>query len=149
MTIKIISVGNKPSPDILAIITNYTKRLPHTVSVTWQFLKHADGDAKSSKQQESENILRAIHPKDYVILLDETGKQLSSEELSKTLFTNGTDIVFIIGGAYGVTESVFRRAQFVWSLSKLVFPHQLVRILLSEQIYRAYTISINHPYHHS
>lgn len=149
MTIKIITVGNKPSLEIQAIITDYTRRLPRNISVTWVIQKHSDGDAKSSKQQESENILRAISPKELVILLDETGKQLSSEELSKTLFTNNTDIVFVIGGAYGVTKSVFERAQMVWSLSMLVFPHQLVRIILSEQIYRAYTISINHPYHHS
>jgi 23S rRNA (pseudouridine1915-N3)-methyltransferase len=149
MSIKIITIGNKPSPEIQAIITDYTRRLPRNISVTWVIQKHSDGDVKSSKQQESENILRAINDKDFVILLDETGKQLSSEELSKTIFTSNSDIVFIIGGAYGVTKSVFERAQLVWSLSKLVFPHQLVRVILSEQIYRAYTISIGHPYHHS
>lgn len=149
MTIKIISVGNKSSPEVQAIITDYTRRLPRNISVTWLLLKHADGDAKSSKQQESENILRAIDSKDLVILLDETGKQFSSEEFSKSIFSINSNVVFIIGGAYGVTESVFARAQIVWSLSKLVFPHQLVRSILSEQIYRAYTISIGHPYHHS
>lgn len=149
MTIKIISVGNKSSPEVQAIITDYIRRLPRNISVTWLLLKHADGDVKSSKQQESENILRAIDPRDFVVLLDETGKQFSSEEFSKSIFTASSDVVFIIGGAYGVTESVFARAQIVWSLSRLVFPHQLVRILLSEQIYRAYTISVSHPYHHS
>lgn len=149
MTIKIISVGNKPSPELLDNITNYIKRLPRTISVTWQFPKHAVGDAISSKQQESESILRALGPKDFVILLDETGKQMTSLELSKLLFTNNYDIVFIIGGAFGVTKAVRSRAQIVWSLSKLVFPHQLVRLILSEQLYRAYTISVNHPYHHS
>jgi len=149
MSIKIISVGNKSSPEVQAIITDYTRRLPRNISVTWLTLKHADGDAKSSKQQESENILRAINSKDFVVLLDETGKQFTSEEFSKILSTENSDIVLIIGGAYGVNESVFNRAQIVWSLSKLVFPHQLVRVILSEQIYRAYTISINHPYHHS
>jgi 23S rRNA (pseudouridine1915-N3)-methyltransferase len=149
MSIKIITVGNKPSPELLALITDYTKRLPRTFTVTWQYLKHADGDAMSSKLQESENILRAINAKDYVILLDENGKQMSSTELSKTVYTKTKEIVFIVGGAYGVSESVQKRANIVWSLSKLVFPHQLVRLILSEQIYRAYTISINHPYHHS
>lgn len=149
MTIKIISVGNKPSPELLASISSYTKRLPRNVSVTWQYLKHAEGDAKSSKQQESENILRVIGPKDFVILLDKTGKQLTSEELSNIAFNNHSDIVFVIGGAYGVSESVQARADLVWSLSKLVFPHQLVRLILSEQLYRAYTISVNHPYHHA
>ncbi len=149
MTIKIISVGNKSSPGVQAIITDYTRRMPRNISVTWIIQKHSDGDVKSSKQQESENILRAIDPKDFVVLLDETGKQFSSEDFSSTIFSANSDLVFVIGGAYGVTEAVFERAQIVWSLSMLVFPHQLVRILLSEQIYRAYTISIGHPYHHS
>jgi 23S rRNA (pseudouridine1915-N3)-methyltransferase len=149
MTIKIITVGNKPSPEIQTIIADYTRRLPRNISITWVVQKHSDGDVKSSKQQESENILRAVAPNDFVILLDETGKQLASVQLSEMIFTKNVDVVFVIGGAYGVTQSVFERAQMVWSLSMLVFPHQLVRVILSEQIYRAYTISIGHPYHHS
>jgi len=149
MSIKIITVGNKLSSETLTIITNYTRRLPRNISVTWVVQKHADGDVASSKQQESDNILRAIKPDDFVILLDETGKQFTSVELSEIIFKDNSNLVFIIGGSYGVAELVFSRAQITWSLSKLVFPHQLVRILLSEQIYRAYTISVGHPYHHS
>jgi 23S rRNA (pseudouridine1915-N3)-methyltransferase len=149
MTIKIVSVGTKPSPEITGLITDYTKRLPRTILVTWQYLKHANtGDVISSKQQESESILRTLSPSDYVILLDENGSLISSAKLSKVVFDTPNNIVFIIGGAYGVSDSVLKRANFVWSLSTLVFPHQIVRLLLSEQLYRAYTISINHPYHH-
>lgn len=91
--------------------------------------------------------------KDFVILLDEHGKELSSPELAqfieKRCMDSGKRIVFVIGGAYGVEQSVKDRADFTWSLSKLVFPHELVRIILSEQIYRACTIIKNESYHHA
>ena len=150
MTIKIISVGNKPSPELAGFINSYTKRLPRNISTNWLYLKHAiANDTKSSKQQESENILKSISESDYVILLDESGHQFTSNKLSEKIFGSSKNIVFVIGGAYGVDDNVTTRANFVWSLSELVFPHQIVRLLLSEQIYRAYAISINHPYHHS
>jgi 23S rRNA (pseudouridine1915-N3)-methyltransferase len=150
MIIKIVSVGTKPSKEIAGFIADYTKRLPRTVSVNWLYLKHANtGDVTTSKQQESESILRVVLPKDKVILLDERGLQYTSEKFSEIVFRSSQNITFIIGGAYGVTEQVKKRADITWSLSSLVFPHQIVRLLLSEQLYRAYTISVNHPYHHS
>lgn len=91
--------------------------------------------------------------KDFVVLLDETGKELSSPELAqfieKRCMDSGKRIVFIIGGAYGVEQQVKDRADFIWSLSKLVFPHELVRLILAEQIYRACTIIKNESYHHA
>lgn len=91
--------------------------------------------------------------KDFVILLDEHGKELSSPELAqfieKRCMDSGKRIVFVIGGAYGVEQSVKDRADFTWSLSKLIFPHELVRLILSEQIYRACTIIKNESYHHA
>lgn len=150
MIIKILSVGSKPSQEISSLISDYTKRLPRPVSVTWKYLKHAkQNDVSTSKLQESENILRAIDKSDYVILLDETGKNINSEKLSRLLFENNKSVVFVIGGAYGVSDVIKNRADFVWSLSELVFPHQIVRLILSEQIYRAHSISVSHPYHHS
>ena len=150
MIIKIVTVGSKPSLEISSLITDYTKRLPRTVSVTWEYLKHAKQvDVNNSKLQESESILRTIKQEDFVILLDETGTNINSNKLSKLLFENNKNIVFIIGGAYGVSDSVRQRSDFIWSLSNLVFPHQIVRLVLAEQIYRAHTININHPYHHS
>lgn len=150
MTIKILSVGSKPSQDISSIISDYQKRLPRNISIVWQYLKSSNtGDVNTSKQQDSESILRAIKDSEKVILLDEIGKNITSEELSSQVFSDRQNIVFIIGGSYGVNQDVFKRADFVWSLSKLVFPHQLVRAVLMEQIYRAYSISINHPYHHN
>lgn len=90
-----------------------------------------------------------LKPHDFVILLDERGRNLNSPELSR-LILDHTDqhIVIIIGGAYGVTETLHRRADIVWSLSRLVFPHQLVRLMLAEQLYRTQEIARGGSYHH-
>ena len=102
-----------------------------------------------AKNAESEQILARIKPDDYVILLDETGQLLSSPELATRLEAQrGQAIVCIIGGAYGVNQAVKQRANLIWSLSKLVFPHQIVRLILIEQLYRAQCIINHHPYHH-
>ncbi len=91
--------------------------------------------------------------KDFVILLDETGKELSSPELAqfieKRCMDSGKRVVFVVGGAYGATQEMKDRADFTWALSKLVFPHEIVRIILSEQVYRACTIIRNEKYHHA
>ncbi len=149
MTIKIITVGSKSSTTHQSLIDDYSKRFPRNISVTWHYIKHGAGDQSSSITQESETILKTINKKAKVILLDETGVQISSPQLSRKLFVDSQDITFIVGGAHGVSEEVKARADYVWSLSNLVFPHQLVRLILAEQLYRAYTISINHPYHHT
>ena len=88
-----------------------------------------------------------------MILLDENGKIMSSPELSETLrkpLENGRDVVLVIGGAFGhFSDEILARANTVWSLSKLVFPHQICRLIVSEQIYRAQEIALGHPYHHA
>ena len=85
-------------------------------------------------------------------MLDERGKNLQSEELAKVLQKRNNDstkqVIFLIGGAFGVSDEVIKRANFKWSLSNLVFPHQLVRLILAEQVYRACTINKNEKYHH-
>ena len=88
-----------------------------------------------------------IKPSDYVILLDERGRQLTSPEFSDALVDRG-NVVIVIGGAYGVNEALRSRANLMVSLSKMVFPHQLVRLILIEQVYRAQAIHEHHPYHH-
>jgi len=148
MNILILSVGAKPKLETATLMNDFVKRLPKHIHVNWQFLKHGNGSPSTSKQQEAEYILRAIPAKSTVILLDENGKQLSSPGLSKQVFEKGTDVVFIIGGAYGVSGKVVSKADFVWSLGKLVYPHQLVRIIIAEQLYRAHSIFTGHPYHH-
>ena len=104
------------------------------------------------RRKEADTILDWLDKDDYLVLLDEKGKSLSSEGLATFLQTRANEstkkIVFLIGGAFGVDEKVKKRAQFVWSLSSLVFPHQLVRLILAEQLYRAATIIRNEKYHH-
>ncbi len=150
MTIQIISVGARPKPETASFIHDFLKRLPKHVRINWTFIAHGAGDPDISKRQESESILRKVtKPQQYVILLDENGAQVSSPELAKIVFSDAQrEIVFVIGGAYGVTQTIRDRADMVWSLGKLVYPHQLVRVILAEQLYRAYCISIGHPYHH-
>jgi 23S rRNA (pseudouridine1915-N3)-methyltransferase len=105
------------------------------------------------KMEEGKIILSKLQTSDQLILLDERGKQISSPDLANliTLKANQatSHLVFLIGGAYGVSDPVVTRAQFTWSLSPLVFPHMLVRLILAEQIYRACTIIRHEKYHHS
>lgn len=149
MHIQIISVGTKPRPELQTLITTYSSRLPRSVQVDWTFIKHGSGDALTSMQQEAEKILKSIPQKAHIVLLDETGNQLSSVKFSERLFSSSKDTCFIIGGAYGVTDEVKKQADSVLSLSSLVLPHQLVRLVLIEQIYRAHCIATGHPYHHA
>jgi 23S rRNA (pseudouridine1915-N3)-methyltransferase len=104
------------------------------------------------KKKEAETILQWLRPEDYLVVLDEKGKQLSSEALAQFLQTRSNEssknIVFLIGGAFGLDNQVLSKAKFTWSLSSLTFPHQLVRLILAEQIYRACTILRNEKYHH-
>lgn len=149
MRITIITVGQKPPAAIAGLIDTYLRRLPAKLSVDWVYCPHADGNPTHSKQKESENILNVIPDKAYVILFDETGKNLTSQEFSHTLFDTARDKALIIGGAYGVSVAVAQRADIIVSISRFVFPHQLVRLMVAEQLYRAYTISVQHPYHHA
>ena len=105
------------------------------------------------KKKEGETILSFLAKDDYLVLLDERGKQFSSEELAAFIQQRANEstrnIIFLIGGAYGVSDAVMKRANHTWSFSKLVFPHQLVRLMLAEQVYRACSINRNEKYHHS
>ena len=104
------------------------------------------------KKKEGEIILQLVEKSDYLVVLDERGQQLGSEELAEFINARTNEsvkkLIFLIGGAYGLDESVLRIAKFKWSLSKLTFPHQLVRLVLAEQLYRSFTIMRNEKYHH-
>jgi len=104
------------------------------------------------RKKEAAVLLAWLQPDDYLVLLDERGKELSSIDLAdflqKKANTGLKKMIFLIGGAFGVDATVQQRAQYTWSLSKLVFPHQLVRLILAEQLYRAGTILKNEKYHH-
>lgn len=148
--IRIICVGKKHESWVSEGIERYQKRLKKPFDVEWVLLPHSAFEGDRARQEESERILSRLDDSSHVILLDERGKNLDSPALSEYISRAvAQTTVVIIGGAYGVDERVHARAQLVWSLSKLVFPHQLVRLILAEQIYRAQAIADNHPYHHS
>jgi len=151
MSIRILAVGKKHESWVLEGIARYEKRLHSPFLLEWVLLPHSAREGQAARLEESQRILQRLEPSDYVVLLDETGKNIDSPTLSTLLtiqLNASKHIVIIIGGAYGVDETIHARADFVWSLSKLVFPHQLVRLILTEQLYRAQEITSGNPYHH-
>lgn len=151
MPIKILAVGKKHESWVAEGIERYQKRLRSPFLLEWVLLPHSNFEGDRARQEESERILSRLNSEDYVVLLDERGKMIDSPRLSTLLIEQlhaSQTVVFIIGGAYGVDSSVHTRANFVWSLSPLVFPHQLVRLTLMEQLYRAQQIELGSAYHH-
>lgn len=151
------SVGKTHESYIKEGVKLFTDRLQHYFKTEWTLLPVPKSTGMLSemdlRRKEAEMILDWLEKDDYLVLLDENGKSLSSEGLAAFLQTRANEstkrVVFLIGGAYGVDEMIKKRANFCWSLSTLVFPHQLVRLILAEQLYRAATILRNEKYHHS
>lgn len=151
MPIRIIAIGKKHESWVSEGIERYQKRLKKPFDVEWVILPHSSLDGVLARQDESKRILSHLNANDYVVLLDERGRNVTSPNFSKRLVSildTSCPIVIIIGGAYGVDETIMRRGNFIWSLSGLVFPHQLVRLLLTEQLYRAQEIAGGRAYHH-
>ena len=151
MTLTIISIGKRHEDWVKDGIKRYEERLRQPFDVKWGIRPHSSLEGQQAREEVSERLLKRLQPDAHVILLDERGKNIDSPTLSGLLsqaLTFGKKITIIIGGAYGVNEAVHARANFTWSLSKLVFPHQLVRLLLIEQIYRAQQIDKGSSYHH-
>jgi 23S rRNA (pseudouridine1915-N3)-methyltransferase len=157
MNIEIWSVGKENESFIDEGIRYYFQKTkpynPVELVIIQPSKKTATTDIERTKQQEEELILKRLQPNHYLVLLDERGKQLNSVQWSQQfqqLMNQGTKtLVLLIGGAFGVTDNVRKQARQCWSLSSLVFPHQLVRLMLAEQVYRAFSILHNSPYHHS
>lgn len=148
----LVSVGKRHDPALAAAIDDYTHRLQKLVETEWLLIAPSGAEEPVARRTESLQILEKLKPGDFVVLLDERGKQLSSEALAaqyESWQQSGKRLVFVIGGAYGVDDPLFQRADFSWSLSQHVFPHQIARLLLVEQLYRAQMITRNHPYHHT
>lgn len=151
MPIRIIAIGKKHENWVLQGIERYEKRLKSPFSCMWQFLPHSSRSDTAAREEESARMLERLKPDDFVVLLDERGILYDSPGISRLLLAplqRSQNIVIVIGGAYGVNLAVHERANVVWSLSPLVFPHQLVRLLLVEQLYRAQEIASGRPYHH-
>ena len=151
MSIRILAIGKKHEAWVADGIERYQKRLKQPFLAEWVLLPHSPADGLSARQDESGRILSRLSAHDYVVLLDERGKMLDSPGLARTLqaqLNHSRPVTIIIGGAYGVDDTVHARADLVWSLSPLVLPHQLVRLVLIEQLYRAQEITAGNPYHH-
>lgn len=156
MKIQFWSIGKANESHVEEGIQLFTKRIANYYPVQWQIISTPKNAAVMSevdlKQKEGETILSLLKKEDYLILLDERGKQLSSEGLAEFIQQRANEsqknIIFLIGGAFGVSKEVMDRANYKWSLSQLVFPHQMVRMLLAEQVYRACSINRNEKYHH-
>ena len=157
MKIQFWSVGKAHESHVKEGIELFTKRISHYFSVEWLIIPMPKNAATLSetdlKIKEGEIITSSLKKEDYLVVLDERGKQLNSEGLAAFIQQRANEseknIIFLIGGAYGVSEDILKRANYKWSLSQLVFPHQLVRLILAEQVYRACTIMRNEKYHHS
>lgn len=147
MKIVIISPGKKHSPELRDAITEFETRLRSALPVEWMF------PSPGTREEEGKAIVKAILPTDVVIVLDEHGKDISSPELADVLsdqLQEGTKrLVFVIGGAFGIQDFVKERANYTYRLSSLVFPHMLVRLILIEQLYRAWSIRSGGKYHHA
>lgn len=156
MKITLLTVGKTDKDWVKQGLDIYTSRLKHYIPfsiVEIPELKNVSALTKDQiKAREGELIMKNIRPSDDVILLDERGREYSSVEFAKLISDKiacvGKDIVFIIGGAYGFSETVYKRADSKISLSRMTFSHQMVRAIFAEQIYRAFTIMRGEPYHH-
>ena len=156
MNIKLIAIGKTDSAALQQLISTYEKRLVRYINFELQLLP----DIKNSKSlteelqkiKEGEFILSNVESSQYLILLDERGKEYTSvtfaDELQKKMNTSIKQLTFVIGGPYGFSQEVYNRANGKLSLSKLTFSHQMIRLFFIEQLYRAFTILRNEPHHH-
>lgn len=148
--IKIICVGSIKEPSLKTLIAEYLKRISKYTKIEIIELPDYNLDVKATLKQEGLNILKKIDSKDFVITLEIDGNMLNSLELAekiRTIQINNPTIAFVIGGSNGLDESVKARSNCALSFSKLTFPHQLFRLNLLEQIFRAYKIINNEAYH--
>jgi 23S rRNA (pseudouridine1915-N3)-methyltransferase len=154
--IKLIQIGKTTSSHIQAIEADYSKRINRYTSYETLTIDNSTiraADEPTIRLKEGALILAKLTPTDYVVLLDERGKTMDSlkyaKEISHYMNTSVRSVVYIIGGAYGFSDEVRSRAQASLRLSDMTFSHQLVRIIFLEQLYRAFTIINNEPYHHA
>jgi 23S rRNA (pseudouridine1915-N3)-methyltransferase len=157
MKIQCWSIGKNHESYIKEGVEDFTRRASKYFPVEWNLMPTPKNAGMLSemdlKKKEGETILEWLKKDDYLVVLDERGRSLTSPQLAEFIQTRANEstktVVFLIGGIYGIDESVLKRANLQWSLSHLVFPHQLVRLILAEQLYRACTILRNEKYHHS
>jgi 23S rRNA (pseudouridine1915-N3)-methyltransferase len=154
MVIHFITVGQKMPKWVQEGYAEYAKRLPKSCAIKLVELPMAQrgktGSAEKYKAEEAKKILAAIPKGAQLIVLDEHGQQVTTKSLAEKLedwLASGQDIALVVGGPDGLEQSLIEQARWKWGLSKLTMPHPMVRILVAEQIYRAYSVINNHPYH--
>ncbi|MBR6054205.1 MAG: 23S rRNA (pseudouridine(1915)-N(3))-methyltransferase RlmH [Bacteroidales bacterium] len=155
MNITLLTVGKTDVPWVAEGMEVYASRLKHYAPFAVKELPHLKGVSSLSpaevKSRESELILKALRPSDQVIILDEKGRSFRSVEFASFLegkmARSSSDLVFVVGGAFGFSDAVRSRADGMISLSPMTFSHQMVRVIFLEQLYRAFTILGGHPYH--
>ncbi|MDD3771084.1 MAG: 23S rRNA (pseudouridine(1915)-N(3))-methyltransferase RlmH [Weeksellaceae bacterium] len=156
MTITLLCIGKTDEKPMEELILKYEKRLPQH----WNYQRIEIPDLKNrknlsesqQKEKEADLLQNKINSGDYVILLDEKGKQLNSvrfaQDLQELMNQSHKQIIFVVGGPYGFSEEIYQRANRKISLSEMTFTHQMVRLFLIEQLYRAFSILQGKPYHH-
>jgi 23S rRNA (pseudouridine1915-N3)-methyltransferase len=157
MKLQLWSIGKEHESYVKEGVTDFTKRISRYYPVEWTIIPTPKNAGMLSqmdlKKKEAETILPWLTRDHYLVALDERGKQFGSEGLAAFIQTRANEsqknLVFLIGGIYGLDETLLKRADHRWSLSQLTLPHQLVRLLLAEQLYRACTILRNEKYHHA
>lgn len=153
MQIHLIAVGNKMPNWVQQGYNEYAKRLPRECELVLREIppdKRRSGDISRITKEEGERMLTALPPRAHVVTLDIPGKPWTTEDLAKSLerwLANGQPVALMVGGPEGLSQDVRDKAQESWSLSPLTFPHPLVRVIVAEQIYRAWSLLNNHPYH--
>lgn len=156
MNIKLLAIGKTDNKNLQALIDEYTKRLGFYIKFDLEIIADIKNVKNLSeaqqKQKEGELILNKLSATDHLVLLDENGKTFSSvafaDELQKKMNAGIKTLVFVIGGPYGFSDDVYKKANGKISLSAMTFSHQMVRLFVIEQIYRGFTILKNEPYHH-
>lgn len=156
MTIKLLVLGKTDSTQLSQLIEEYQNRLKHYIKFELEIIPDIKNtknlSEKQQKEKEGNAILNKLNATDLLVLLDEKGKQKTSVEFSEYLQKNMNSglkqLVFVIGGPYGFSDAVYQKSQGKISLSKMTFSHQMVRLFMMEQLYRAFTILRNEPYHH-
>ena len=156
MKIKLLLIGKTDESYLKQGIEKYTKRIKHYLSfdfITIPDLKNTRNlSEEQQKQKEGELILNQLNPADFVVLLDEKGKEYSSVDFSKfiekQMISGLKNLIFIVGGPYGFSKHLYERSNIKISLSQMTFSHQMVRLIFVEQLYRAMSIIKGEPYHH-
>ena len=154
MRVRLIAVGSRMPKWVREAYEDYITRLSAGLKVALVEIepgvRSSGRPPQKAMEAEAQKLLAAVRKDEYVVTLDQRGSEMTTRELAawlKTRMQDGRDLAFLVGGPDGFAPEVLARSDFKWSLSRLTFPHALVRVVLAEQLYRAHGVLTNHPYH--